>query len=156
MSALISLTWKDANGQTRAHSVYPHDLAGFVADLDRLGCTDIVIEAGHLLTPRIDIVYRGGVTLTTSGDKEVVCNLVWDGEVGSLHLDRRQGFGIALRDNSRNRRTARAYQQAVADGKFFERRRLTRDINGHWYVAMDHYPMGKYLASDLRKLGYLK
>lgn len=127
------------------------DLVEFVAVLDELGCTNVRVHADGLLIPRIEIVSRGSHIGTNA---EIICELWWDGQVGNLPLDRPTTGGIGLLDYPSNRLLAEAYKLAVADGKMYSHPQMVRDINGHWYVIHIGFTSGKFLAADLRKVGY--
>lgn len=154
----IQVLWKDKDGVPREMAVDPSNLAEAVAELDENGATHVVIEAGHLLKPRIELNFKPVTlkALVPAVRPLILCRLLFDGQVGNLTMDRREGYGIELYDTPYDRDVALAYKRAVADGVFFKRRWLTRDINGRWFVMLGSVVLPKYMASDLRQRGYLK
>lgn len=154
----IQVLWTDQAGARCERAVDPTRLAETVTELDQGGAHDVVIEAGHLVKPRIELNFKTVTlkALTSAVPPQICCKLVFDGEVGNLHLDRRDGYGMEFRDTPYNRDIALAYKRAVADGVFFKRRWLTRDVNGRWYVMIGSIVLAKYLEGDLRHRGYLK
>lgn len=149
----ILVEWLDPEGKPMGGRVQPEMLSGFVAQLDALGREHVRVHADGLLTPRIEIEYRGSHIRTTA---EIICHLFWDGQVGNLTLDRPTTGAIGLNDSPHYRKKAEAYQRAVAAGKLYSQPQMVRDINGHWYVIHTGFTGGKWLKNDLRKIGYWK
>lgn len=154
----IHVLWTDQAGTRCERAVDPTCLAETVTKLDQGGARDVVIEAGHLVKPRIELNFKPVTlkALVPAVSPQICCKLVFDGEVGNLHLDRRDGYWMEFRDTSYNRDIALAYKRAVADGVFFKRRWLTRDVNGRWFVMIGSIVLAKYLGGELRQRGYLQ
>ena len=101
--------------------------------------------------PEVRISYT---TSDTTGNKVIHCEIYWNGE----GIDRPVSYIIVLLDNPRYRKIAERFQKAVADGAVYHNIRIVKDVNQKTYVEAEtpQYMcvMGKYLNTDLKKLGY--
>lgn len=69
-------------------------------------------------------------------------------------VDRPDAGGYSLSATAANRKLVYRLKQAIEDGVGWPERRITVDVNGKSYVACKHNLMGRYLNTDLRRLGY--
>lgn len=81
----------------------------------------------------------------------IECEQWWSGEP----IDRPCTLTRCFAPNARGRRIAKAYQRAVADGRMLRNAHTMRDINGRTFVVCEDDSMVKYMASTLKRLGYL-
>lgn len=104
-------------------------------------------------TPIPEIRIKETVSDTT-GNSVIDCEVYWNGE----GIDRPLTYIIRLINTPKNRKVAQRFQQAVADGVVYRNVQIRKDVNQKTYVEADtpnHMcVMGKYLNSDLKKLGY--
>lgn len=90
------------------------------------------------------------LTEVIDGESTLIVRTYWASAPGFPPLDRPDGIGTCVKTFEIGNRLVRA----INDGAAYKDASVAIDVNGKTYASANRRFMGKYLNSDLKKLGY--